>query len=86
MGRHDPGFWLSFGSVGLRGTAHAGRLPSPPAATGQARIRHALRVAVRTQVLVTVGGVPLTLALFQQVSVISPLAMAIPGGAWCRSR
>jgi len=72
-----PGFWLSFGSVGLLLYAHAGRLPPAPATTGSARVGRALRVAARTQVLVTIGLVPLTLALFQQVSVISPPANAL---------
>jgi competence protein ComEC len=72
-----PGFWLSFGSVGLLLYAHAGRLRSPPAVTRRARIRRALRLATRTQLLVTIGLVPLTLALFQQVSAISPLANAL---------
>jgi competence protein ComEC len=72
-----PGFWLSFGSVGLLLYAHVGRLPSPPATSRRARVWHALRVAVRTQALVTVGLVPMTLALFQQVSLISPLANAL---------
>ena len=72
-----PGFWLSFGSVGLLLYAHVGRLPSPPATSRRARIGHGLRVAARTQALITVGLVPLTLALFQQVSLISPLANAV---------
>ncbi len=72
-----PGFWLSFGSVGLLLYAHAGRLDPPPEARLGARVGRALRAATRTQALVTVGLVPLTLALFQQVSVISPLANAV---------
>ncbi len=72
-----PGFWLSFGSVGLLLYANAGRLASPPPAGRWARIARGLRLATRTQMLVTVGLVPMTLALFQQVSVISPLANAL---------
>jgi len=72
-----PGFWLSFGSVGLLLYASVGRLAAEPPATRSARIGRALRVAARTQALVTVGLVPMTLALFQQVSLISPLANAL---------
>ncbi len=36
-----------------------------------------LRAAARTQALVTIGLVPGTLALFQQVSLVSPLANAL---------
>ena len=72
-----PGFWLSYGAVGLLLYAHAGRLASPASALRVARVRHALRVATRTQMLVTIGLVPGTLALFQQVSLISPLANAL---------
>ena len=72
-----PGFWLSFGSVGLLLYANVGPLTPTPAATRWARMVHGLHVAARTQMLVTVGLVPMTLALFQQVSLISPLANAL---------
>lgn len=72
-----PGFWLSFGSVGLLLYAHVGRLAPLPSVRRSVRVGRALRAAARTQALVTVGLVPLTLALFQQVSVISPLANAV---------
>jgi competence protein ComEC len=72
-----PGFWLSFGSVGLLMYAHVGRLVPPPAANRVARARRALRLATRTQMLVTIGLVPMTLALFQVVSLVSPLANAL---------
>jgi competence protein ComEC len=72
-----PGFWLSFGAVGLLLYAHAGRLASPAPPTRTARLLRTLRAATRTQMLVTVGLVPGTLALFQQVSLISPLANAL---------
>ena len=72
-----PGFWLSFGSVGLLLYANVGRLsPTIPVARW-ARWGRALRLAARTQMLVTIGLVPMTLALFQQVSLISPLANAL---------
>src|SRR5437899_4435380 len=74
-----PGFWLSFGAVGLLLYAHAGRLAStaPAPASRVARARQGLEAATRAQMLVTIGLVPGTLALFQQVSVISPLANAL---------
>ena len=73
----SPGFWLSFGAVGLLLYAHAGRLVPPAASTRTARALAALRAAARTQALVTVALVPGTLAIFQQVSLVSPVANAI---------
>ncbi|HQR50610.1 MAG TPA: DNA internalization-related competence protein ComEC/Rec2 [Methylophilaceae bacterium] len=61
-----PGFWLSFGAVALLVYAGSGRVARP----------HWLREAAHTQWVVTLGLTPLLLALFQQVSVISPLANA----------
>jgi competence protein ComEC len=72
-----PGFWLSFGAVGLLLYAHVGRLTSDAPGSWRARLGVALRAATRTQALVTIGLVPGTLALFQQVSLISPLANAL---------
>jgi competence protein ComEC len=62
-----PGFWLSFGAVAAIALASAGR------------IGHAGWIAAwaRSQWAVTVALVPLLLALFQQVSVVSPLANAV---------
>jgi competence protein ComEC len=71
-----PGFWLSFGAVGLLLYAGTGRLASVPASRA-ARLGRSVASACRTQALVTVGLVPLTLALFQQVSLVSPLANAL---------
>ena len=72
-----PGFWLSFSAVGLLLYAHAGRLASPAPASRGARMMRGLRAATRAQMLITIGLVPGTLALFQQVSLISPLANAL---------
>ena len=72
-----PGFWLSFGAVGLLLYAGAGRLPQPRPSRRLARILYALREAARAQWIVTLGLVPGTLALFQQVSVVSALANAV---------
>ena len=62
-----PGFWLSFGAVGLllyTGVGRVGRASS-------------WRVAVRAQAAITLGLIPLMLALFQQVSIVSPVANAV---------
>lgn len=62
----SPGFWLSFGAVGLIFLVSAGRI-------GHA---HWLAEWGRTQWAVTLGLTPLLLALFQQVSLVSPVANA----------
>ncbi|MGE5523210.1 MAG: DNA internalization-related competence protein ComEC/Rec2 [Rhodospirillaceae bacterium] len=63
----SPGFWLSFGAVAvmLHATMHRIGMPRWYAAWAQ------------TQWAVTIGMIPLLLALFQQVSVVSPFANAI---------
>jgi competence protein ComEC len=88
-----PGFWLSFGAVGLilyaslgRTVRRLGRQPAASAAPGwPARLRQwrehsaapALRTALHTQYVVTLGLIPLTLLLFSQISLVSPLANAV---------
>lgn len=62
-----PGFWLSFGAVAVIAYALGGRLRRP----------HWLREGIATQWAVTLGLVPLLLLMFQQVSVVSPLANAV---------
>lgn len=61
-----PGFWLSFGAVAAIFFASAGRL----------RPVHWLHTWGITQWAVTLALIPTTLLLFQQVSLISPLANA----------
>ena len=63
----SPGFWLSFGAVAIL-LLSAARFDSP---------RHWLREATNAQLAVTFGLLPLTLALFQQVSIAGPLANAV---------
>jgi len=63
----SAGFWLSFGAVGLLFYAGLGRL-----AEG-----HWLSAWGRAQWAVTVGMLPVLLALFQQFSLVSPLANAV---------
>jgi competence protein ComEC len=61
------GFWLSFGAVGLLFYVGAGRLGED----------HWLAVWGRAQWAVTIGMVPALLALFQQFSLVSPIANAV---------
>jgi competence protein ComEC len=67
-----PGFWLSFGAVAVILYASVGRTQAP-----QGRLRSVLALALRTQYVVTLGLVPLTMLLFAQVSLASPLANAL---------
>ena len=57
------------------GAAAAPRLPLSP--SRWQRMVHSLRVGTHTQYVVTFGLVPLTMLLFGQVSVVSPLANAV---------
>ncbi|NML17506.1 DNA internalization-related competence protein ComEC/Rec2 [Azohydromonas caseinilytica] len=89
----QPGFWLSFAAVGLlmaseparpavsESTGAAADAPADSPAVGLARRGAALlRAGLRTQLIATVGLAPLTLLLFQQVSVVGLAAnlLAIP--------
>jgi competence protein ComEC len=62
----EPGYWLSFGAVAVIVYASGNRLERP----------HWLREALITQWAVTLGLMPLLLVLFQQSSLVSPLANA----------
>ncbi len=62
-----PGFWLSFGAVAALLFAGMGRLRRPPP----------WRAWARAQWAVTLGLTPLLLALFHEVSLVSPLANAV---------
>jgi competence protein ComEC len=72
-----PGFWLSFGAVGLLLYASVGRLRASPARTWRAHLRSTLCEGAHAQWVVTLGLVPMTLALFQQASLIAPVANAV---------
>ena len=76
----SAGFWLSFGAVGALLYAGTGRLSSPPPADRGGRLLRTMQIGARAQTVVTLALVPGTLALFQQVSLISPVAnsLAIP--------
>jgi len=73
----SAGFWLSFGAVGALLYAGTGRLSSPPPADRRARLLRTMQIGARAQTVVTLALVPGTLALFQQVSLISPIANAL---------
>ena len=61
-----PGFWLSFGAVALIFYITANRL----------RSGHWLVEYARIQWAMSIGLIPLLLALFQQISLVSPIANA----------
>jgi competence protein ComEC len=67
-----PGFWLSFGAVAIILFATVGRTGVP-----QTGAWNMLRLGAHTQYVVTLGLVPLTMLLFAQVSVVSPVANAV---------
>ena len=66
MAAISAGFWLSFGAVAIILLAGNGRMQPPGWVPGWAR----------TQWAVTLALIPLTLAMFQQISLVSPLANA----------
>ncbi|WP_432377510.1 DNA internalization-related competence protein ComEC/Rec2 [Duganella sp. P38] len=82
-----PGFWLSFGAVAIILYATVGRTTPPrkraaavhmPAPVSwRERFWLTLRVGAHTQYAITLGLVPMTMLLFGQVSLISPLANAV---------
>ncbi len=61
-----PGFWLSFGAVAMLAYALGARVGRP----------HWLVGAVQTQWAVTLGMLPLLLVMFNQTSIVSPVANA----------
>jgi competence protein ComEC len=72
-----PGFWLSFAAVGLLLYASVGRLRGAAPVGWRARLRDAFRDGTHAQWVVTLGLAPMTLALFQQASLIAPVANAV---------
>jgi len=63
----SAGFWLSFGAVAILSFALGARIGHI----------HWLKVWLQAQWAVTIGMVPLLLVMFNQVSIVSPLANAI---------
>lgn len=74
-----PGFWLSFCAVAIILYCTVGRTPESPAGDSslRGRLRPVLMAAARTQYAITIGLVPLTMLLFGQISLISPVANAV---------
>ncbi|RZI40994.1 DNA internalization-related competence protein ComEC/Rec2 [Herbaspirillum sp. HC18] len=74
-----PGFWLSFGAVAIILYASSGRVAARPGASCSFmdRWRAGLKSATLAQYVVTLGLIPLTMLLFGQFSVVSPIANAI---------
>ena len=62
-----PGFWLSFGAVGVILFVTAGRIAQSHWFVAWARVQWAIML----------GLIPSLLAMFQQISLVSPLANAI---------
>ena len=73
-----PGFWLSFGAVGIILYTTVGRVHA--VTQNASRLRkwlHGLIAAARTQWAVTAGLVPMTMLFFGHISLIGPAANAI---------
>ncbi len=68
----SPGFWLSFAAIACILFASAGRAGELASSRWQS-----LAAAARTQYVVSLGLVPLTVLLFAQVSLVGPLANAV---------
>lgn len=77
----SPGFWLSFGAVALILYVSAYRLVTMDGhAAGKGRWRAATRMLheyATVQWAMTIGLTPLLLGMFQQVSLVSPIANAL---------
>ncbi len=72
-----PGFWLSFGCVTIILFAAAGRTAMPSGPSRKQRWIAWLKAEGRTQGALTLGLVPVTMLLFGEISIISPIANAI---------
>jgi len=79
-----PGFWLSFSAVGLIFYASLGRstknaLPDGNGATGSKwrELLQSLHGMYSTQYAITLGLIPFSVLLFNQVSLVSPIANAL---------
>lgn len=76
-----PGFWLSFGAVALLVLGGSGRWQRRDAnddrQAWRRRLAAAMREGARAQAVLTIGLLPALALLFQQVSLVSPLANAL---------
>lgn len=75
-----PGFWLSFSAVALIFFVTAHRLTEVPKNAWVRWVWQPVREYFSVQWAMTIGLIPLLLAMFQQVSLVSPLAndLAVP--------
>jgi competence protein ComEC len=69
----SAGFWLSFGAVAAIVWVVHGR----PTRSASAGLGSVLSTAVRVQLAVSLALIPATVVLFQQISLVSPLANAV---------
>lgn len=77
----QPGFWLSFVAVALLIASHPPEPEGEEAPTGwRERLRATLQAALRQQVVATLALAPLTLLLFEQISLVGFVAnlLAVP--------
>ncbi len=77
----QPGFWLSFGAVALLVASEPVQGAAAAVASGwRARLGQATRAGLRSQAVATIGLAPLSLAFFQQISLVGFAAnlLAIP--------
>ncbi|PRC93136.1 DNA internalization-related competence protein ComEC/Rec2 [Solimicrobium silvestre] len=81
-----PGFWLSFSAVGIIFFVSLGRREmkaveqfslSPKPSIRASKFFQHIRQASTIQYAITLGLVPLTMLLFNQVSIVSPIANAV---------
>jgi competence protein ComEC len=74
-----PGFWLSFGCVAIILYATVGRARQHAAEAPARRQRWLawLKAEGHTQYVLTLGLVPLSMVLFGQISIVSPIANAV---------
>lgn len=72
-----PGFWLSFFAVGLLLYVSMGRSSAKKLRTKREQWLFNIQSAAHMQYAITIGLLPLTLLLFGQVSLMSPIANAV---------
>jgi competence protein ComEC len=72
-----PGYWLSFGAVAVLLYVGSGRAALPTSGAWRESVYKVWKGASTAQYAVTVGLVPLSLLLFGQISLISPVANAV---------
>ncbi|HEX5685230.1 MAG TPA: DNA internalization-related competence protein ComEC/Rec2 [Ideonella sp.] len=76
----QPGFWLSFVAVALLIASHPPQVEAGPSPSRREQVIALLRSALRQQIVATLALAPLTLLLFQQISLIGFVAnlVAVP--------